>query len=619
MSEDYKVAVAIAMSSNHAAVLGALAQRLLGVHTKVKDLEGGFGRLKTAIYGALAVAGGIALFDVMVKLVEKTKDYSEELVKIERLGGNMTTAVQSGAFSKKAFEVARATGMKVTDAMKIPGMTYSILGEQESMEHWESLAKLSTVLKSQRDYKGDPTKDIGDLIRAGELSGRLTDPATGKIDPAKFEKFLDTATRVIAATHNMVNANTLLGMSKQGGFMMRGLSEQGYFSMAVMAQAMGGNRAGTALLSQGQQMIGGTMFSRTAEGLEDLGLLKPGEWHKDHGRVILGDEASKRLSGLITKDPMALAAKYIEQFKKKGITDPEEQMRMILRSQGRQTTQRFTAEEVLNFQQMKTEIERMKGGYGKDDSFKAIMDRSVPANMMALSNAWDNLLFAVAGPNSPGVVAILKKLTAGLNWLQVKILAMKPETITAIAAGFGILAAAMIVLGGAAVVIAAGTFGWIVMGVMAVVGAMYALGKVDWKALGTAIVGWLGSIWTGTTSWIKAHPLGELISGWLQGMWDKIKSLMPSMGWGPARDKTGHMINPSWLDKKIWSDPDDGKMRAIPQSFHPGETKAKPLPISLSLNVDGRTLAQVISDKLDEVYRYDTSSPAFNGGGRFGA
>jgi hypothetical protein len=42
-------------------------------------------------------------------------------------------------------------------------------------------------------------------------------------------------------------------------------------------------------------------------------------------------------------------------------------------------------------------------------------------------------------------------------------------------------------------------------------------------------------------------------------------------------------------------------------------------PISLSLNVDGRTLAQVVSDKLDALYRYDTSSPAFDGGSRFGS
>jgi len=53
--------------------------------------------------------------------------------------------------------------------------------------------------------------------------------------------------------------------------------------------------------------------------------------------------------------------------------------------------------------------------------------------------------------------------------------------------------------------------------------------------------------------------------------------------------------------------------------FEPGQAPIQATPISLSLNVDGRTLAQVMSDKLDALYRYDTSSPAFNGGGRYRA
>ena len=52
--------------------------------------------------------------------------------------------------------------------------------------------------------------------------------------------------------------------------------------------------------------------------------------------------------------------------------------------------------------------------------------------------------------------------------------------------------------------------------------------------------------------------------------------------------------------------------------FDPGNTQPKATPISLSLNVDGRTLAQAMSEKLDDLLRYDTSAPAFNGAGRYG-
>jgi hypothetical protein len=78
------------------------------------------------------------------------------------------------------------------------------------------------------------------IIRAGELSGRFTDPVTGQIDVAKMQKYFDLVARVTAATHGMVSPQTLLGMAQQGGFALRGLSEEGFLTQAIVAQAMGG-------------------------------------------------------------------------------------------------------------------------------------------------------------------------------------------------------------------------------------------------------------------------------------------------------------------------------------------------------------------------------------------
>jgi hypothetical protein len=46
-----------------------------------------------------------------------------------------------------------------------------------------------------------------------------------------------------------------------------------------------------------------------------------------------------------------------------------------------------------------------------------------------------------------------------------------------------------------------------------------------------------------------------------------------------------------------------------PMSFHPGTGQARAQPISLSLNVDGRTLAQAVSDLLDRSTTYPTGRP----------
>ena len=57
MANPYQVAIELAMASNHAQVLGALSHSLLGVFPQVTRLTQHFDRLKTAISGALGIAG----------------------------------------------------------------------------------------------------------------------------------------------------------------------------------------------------------------------------------------------------------------------------------------------------------------------------------------------------------------------------------------------------------------------------------------------------------------------------------------------------------------------------------------------------------------------------------
>jgi hypothetical protein len=586
----YKIGIALSMSSNHAAVLSALSSHLLGVHAKVNNLTGGFSRLKFAIGGALSVAAGFTILDTMVKLVDKTKEYSDELVKLERLGGPMAAAVNSGAMAGRAFDISQRVPMKVTDLLKIPGATYSIIGEKESMAAWEDLAKLSWVLQSDKNYKGDPGKDVQALLRAGEMSGRFTD-ADGNIDIDRLKKFLDTSTRIIAATHGMVNPQSMLGMAKQGGFTLRGLSDEGYYSENIMAQAMGGPRAGTALLSLWQQMAGGTMLSRSAKGLEDIGLLKSNEWENDHGRVILGKEASQRLTKLIGKDPLDFAANIVGNLKERGITDQEEQMRYVMRALGRQTTQRYTAEMVNNFHQMLAERERMMGGMGAGESFGLINSKSVGANMEGLSNAWNNLLTAVAGPNSENVIKVLQSLTGVLNSMQKVVVGMDPSTITTLAAGIGALGLALTGGGAVALLAALGPAGWIAVGLGLLIAAAAKWGPDILKNVYAGLEG-------------LADAANRFVQ-WLAGLIEKVKGLIGNSQLGI--DPGGSFTSPGKTGKP-----------AKKVMFEPGVGGMQAAPISLSLSIDGRTLARAVSDQQDALYRYETNSPAFNGSGRFG-
>ena len=121
----------------------------------------------------------------------------------------------------------------------------------------------------------------------------------------------------------------MLGMTQQAGFSMRGMTDEGFMNMSIMAQVMGGPRAGTAMLTLYNQVATGKMTKPAAIGMEDLGLLKPGEWQSDHGHVIIDPKAEARLGKPLGKNPMDFVDEIYKNLEAQGITDPDEQKRRV--------------------------------------------------------------------------------------------------------------------------------------------------------------------------------------------------------------------------------------------------------------------------------------------------
>lgn len=593
--EAYRIGVSIALANGVSPVIAIIAKDLAGLDLNVKKVEQGLMTWRAPLLGFASLIGGSMVIGAMEKLVDKTKDFQEELIKLQRLGGGMSAAVASGEITSKAFDISRRVPMKVEDLMKIPGMTYSIMGEKEAMETWEPLARYAWVLQSDKHYKGDTNQDLQALIRAGELSGRITDPVTKQIDTAKLEKWLDLAARVTAATHGMVNPQSLLAMSQQGGVALRGLDDQGFYTMAIMAQAMGGHRAGTAYLSLWQQLAGGTMMKRTAEGLQEMGLIKPGEWSTEGGHVSIGKDASKRLTSLIGHDPLDFAANIQKQLAERGITDPLEQMNAIMRLTGRQTTQRFTAEEVANFQQMMAERGRLMQGLGADSAFNLLQDKSVTGNLQALSNAWSNLLTAIAGPNSERVVTVLQAITSALNSMQGVVTSETAKAIGGIVGQLG------------SVIFEIDKFAVSAVGKTGISGIFGALADVPWERIRSGIASVSASLsGLASTAWERLTAMFDGIKNAISSFIDAITSIIGKAGWlfGFGNNKIQGMEEHPLKHKSM---------------FDPSQSKPVILQQTTQLVVDGRALAETVSEQLSSYFRYDTNAPAFNGASTFGA
>src|SRR5580658_3490235 len=137
MSFDYKVGVKLAMTGNIGEQLAVVAAALTGIHLKAEQLTGAFGKLQLAIGGAFAMFAGEQILSTLTGIVEKTADLSHELTQIAKLGGD----ANSSAANANAIAITQAVkGITQTQALRIYGQTYGLLGNAHALEVQKLLA-----------------------------------------------------------------------------------------------------------------------------------------------------------------------------------------------------------------------------------------------------------------------------------------------------------------------------------------------------------------------------------------------------------------------------------------------------------------------------------------------
>jgi hypothetical protein len=585
--DSYRIGVSIILANGVSPVLAVIGRDLLGLNTSIKAIEKNFGAWTTAMVGFGSVLAGASVLGAMFKLAEKAGELQDAMIKISQLNPKVAAVVESGEMRRRAFEMSAATGLKANDIVSVYGGLYGVLQDPEEAMAITPMAARYARLMEARHPGSHPEGSINTVMRAGELSGRLTDDK-GAIDPQKVKEWFDTVARLDAATHGQVNPETLLALAQQGGGVsLRGLSQEGYEHMAIVSQMMGGHRAGTALLSLRQQMTG-TMFNRNAQAMAKYGLLNEGEYYNDHGRTILTDAAKERLTGLVSKDPMQFVMEVIKQLEARGITDKDHQMMAISEILGRQTTQRFISDMLLARAQIERETKGLEQGAGVDKALGGYSAGSLSYNLQNMHTAWDSLMKAIG--DSGVFIPIIQRITSALNSMTEWVSRLDPatvDTVTKAIIGFGaglitlgtILGVALIstLVGAPALIAAVGT------ALVAAVGALIAL---NWQS----VVGMFNGIASAISTFI-----------------DQIVS-----AYNTVKDWLHPKLSPE--DKKFTDELKKQNGMFVPMSFHPGERPSAGGDITLSLNVDGVTLAQVVSDQLQKLHEFSTSAPAANGG-----
>jgi hypothetical protein len=558
MSDIYKVSVAMVLQNGVSPMLAVIGRDLMGLHTKIKGVEEGFGGWASRLKAVAGVLASGAILGGLTKIAE----HGEKLLDQQDRQGSY--------YDKIAKAVPTSTA---SEYLKTVNELRAVTGTTAGAEALAPKAMMVDTLLSNslgREVHGEYYK----LLRSAEMKGIST-------DPAKLEAFTDQAFRMITAFGGKLSADDFQTLARRGGTAFMNAKPEAIGPLGVLAADLGGSAAGTTLMTLQQLQTGANTLSRQqADTLANLGLLdlskttktgfggsklqlQPGAitgslehvgdlpgWIKEVVYPALlkaahGDDAL--VQNLIAKiSPNRNAAKLIEMF---GNPKFLEQQEKDLGLAG--------------------QIESIP------DAYKHFVDRNPVGVKKAFNDQYESMMQAIGAPIMQAAIPVMKSVTSMFTSFG-QFANSHPEAIKYLAEGVAALAIGLAGISVAAIV----AIGGIPAAITGVVLALGSLAALNWQA----IVGVFDGIKNAIASFIAA----------ISSLYDRvIKQGNDLLGGG-------------------------GQPAVIPNSWrHQGSAPAiRPTPISLTLNVDGRTMASALVEHL--IGRFDTMAPASNGADVYG-
>jgi hypothetical protein len=518
-------------------VAGALAL----IITRLGLAEGGVKRLETAMStlnrtsatlgGALSVAFGVGIVKGVVDMAEAASKLSHELAQIHKMG--FSPAQEAAAKASIMSMPTQVRGSTSLGAAKIFEDVALLLSPDVATRSLKALTEFTTNLAAIKDVPfEEASKSLFSLVRAGDLLGKMVDPTATKLDPERMTAFLNLASKVALATHGKVGPEQWLGLAQQGGPALSSMSDEGLMSMAMAAQAMGGMRAGTAMTSLYQQMVGGKMTQYSAQGLQDMGLV--GGYSVNWGGHLTWDKGAldTPFTQAMQKDPLVAAKMLQDAMVAHGFKTIDEQIPELFKVLGRQTTQRLVHDFVRNYPQMISERGRMEQVAGTLDSNMISNTQDFERVMVNLKAAFEDMKTKIGLPITEILIPSLNKLGDALTKIGT-FASAHPDSIRQIGEGISLLGLAFIGGGGVALFAAMGPAGWLAAGVIALGTACFT-NKDAIKSYLEWFVGGINSLMNsgieklGTFMTDVAKGIVVLGSA-LDSLWDKIKGGLGSL------------------------------------------------------------------------------------------
>ena len=332
-----------------------------------------------------------------------------------QLGSSPTATADYQTLTASAAAVTKAFPSSTLAAnLKAAGDLYSVIGSAP-----EAAAMLNPVAQytiASNAINPGKVPDAYVALRSAEMLGYTVNPKTGKMDAGRAQSFLDILEAAQISTQGRVNEQSFLGFAQQAGLAGKNLSPQGLRSMVPIINEVGGQRAGTALSSISNQLLGGVMPQRVVADWEKLHLINMRDVTATRTGVRVGAGAIAN-SGQFAQNPVAwVETTLIPAMQKAGFSRQQE-LTEIMRLFSRTTSQREVGIMSTQLLQIHKDYAQQLNALPTAQTVQQLYSGNVDQNVLNLQGAWNNLMSQLGTTILPTLVPIMQALTKAIQGL----------------------------------------------------------------------------------------------------------------------------------------------------------------------------------------------------------
>jgi hypothetical protein len=418
MPDVYRVGVSIALQNNVSAALKVIQRDVLGLGTAVDLTQGKINRLKFAVAGAAAAFVGIGMLDAFKHLAEAGGKLLDQQQKILASGA---THADLASETAKAYQMMSIAGSDLVSNLRMVADLRSVLGFKNLGEA-EALAPamMRAGLAAGNMTGIDPEKAGYQISIIEDRLGYTLNRNTGKLDAGRAGDMAKLIDSIIAGTNGRVDTQQLLGFAQQALASGKLLSTQGLINLVPVIQAMGGQKAGTALTAYDRALVNGVMTTRGTSWLERLHLLGGGQVHREGAGYARMNPNAIAGASMIGLDPQGWVNTYLIPSLRKEVGPKgtvQDMLRLVGQSGFANTTVRLLSELVGSSVQNAKDVQNIQVASGADQYTK--MMQSLTGAEGNFTKALDSLWSALGLPAAQMGVTILNELSGGIrNFVQ---------------------------------------------------------------------------------------------------------------------------------------------------------------------------------------------------------